>query len=956
MELIRILIMKNPICHFFSLASVVFLSIFAPLSANAGDGSIDSSTGNMEFEVNFRYPPSTSQITDAKKSLTLMSQMICDATDGQVQVTDIRLTGGAVEEDKAAFWYYSGPFRSGGSIFSDGSSLTRLGSHLSLSDSAQFRADILAHEMGHHAFGLGEQYDEQSRFGGNCGIGRGFEAANLGERDHSLMQQSGSAVCVGGADDGDFCRWDSECGSNNCQPELMSEFSVVSNHDLLQGNSTEASCTDSFYTGGYNTITSRWESTMQTLWHGGDSDWETLVENYSFITAPAGKPIEAPQANCFIAPTFDEDISGSDQVLLVVDRSDSMSWSSRDDIVEVCDNGSDDDGDGDIDEAECAESRISFVAGAGRAFIDLQRNAGIEVGLQQFNASNNIVRSIAALDSSNANAFKTDIDNLNPSGTTAIGSALEDSLVHFNSVAAAGRSQTAFLLTDGYSNSGPDPESKVQDLKDADIRMFTIPAGSAADVEGLSELAAGTGAYMIAADPIDELTAIYAELAGQYSGAGLILPRTPFTLLGNDKYWEQDCKKTQYCDRENFQEQEKVRLSSAIARGGKADAQQAFELIVEKNADALVAFISGRNQHMNTWSLNLELHSPDGSVFKNGSPEFVYDPYYIFFRIPNPAAGSWKLIAEASSASVQESIVLSFVENPKPKLLADVRPRIVDPSTPVSISASPIYAIDIEGGISLKGKVTRPDGSVKSISLVHDKMGGTWTADFNDYVGNGVYEVTLDLNVNAGAKTMLGESIFDGPERMPIDVVPFVRSKTLSFHVIEGSYPECKNDDCDGDGIPNKRECGFDTDKDGVPNVWDTDSDNDEIPDSVELLWDKNKNGIPDSCDNEKGKYDDLIQQLKQLFLLESRALDSVCDKQFKLAIQQVEQSITTLKELIEISGDAADELMRLYEHQSKLYEVLQSGKLQCEEVIQVRKELEEISRSILAVLEEMNQ
>ncbi|MEO0812207.1 MAG: vWA domain-containing protein, partial [Myxococcota bacterium] len=733
----------------------------------------------MEFEINFRYPPNATQIADAKKALNLMSQMVCDATDGQVQVSEIRFTGSATEEENAAFWYYPTEFRSGGSIFLDGSSLRRLGSHLGLSQSAQFRADVLAHEMGHHAFGLLEQYDEQRR-GGACGIGRGFEVADLDERNHTLMQQSGSGQCIGGSDAGDYCRWDSECTSNNCQPVLMSEFSAASNHDSLRGNmsfptpaattnleifgvvyegqpvqsfddssfanaeatssgrwtaelldasgalpgidlelfatrtgirkwqltatiddrfisgtagemtvlaqwdvefATDTSivsvsgpgtfavtslttsqpdlmittslgtvgdtdwqtslvawngvsdflrarsdgipeCVDPNFENMWNSTTQRYETSDQTRGHG-DSDWETLVRNYPFLTAPAGLPNANPPANCLVDPTYVEDIVGAEQVLLLLDRSGSMAWSSSDGEQEVCDNGLDDDGDGDTDESACAESRMNFVHGAARAFIDLQRDAGIEVGLLEFDERNSVVRSIQNLDPTNSEDFKTDISGLTPRGRTAIGDALDAAKAEFAGVASSGRSQTAFLLTDGYSNEGSDPLVRAQELRDMNVRVFTIPTGSASDVVGLERVASTTRGRTMEADPVDELPAVYAELAAHYSRAGVVLPRTRFTLLP---------KSGKYNPEEQGDEgrKEDVPLPEAV-----------FKLPVEKGAEGLVAFLSGNNRDMSTWGLELELFGPDGSYYDSGSPELVVDPYYVFFRIPNPADGQW---------------------------------------------------------------------------------------------------------------------------------------------------------------------------------------------------------------------------------------------------------------------------------------------------------------------------
>lgn len=1096
---------SSSIVRYWSAALPLMLVLLQiPTSATAGDGSIDPANGSMEFEVNFRYPPTTQQIEESKLALTQMSQMICDATDGQVQVTDIRLTGGQVEEDAAAFWYHASAFRSGGFINNDGSSLSTLGDHLDIAGGAQFRGDILAHEMGHHAFGLGEQYEEQRRWSG-CGIGQGFEYDAIDEQRHSLMQQSGAAQCVGGVPaggllgDGERCRWDAECASNSCQPWLMSEFSVATNHDLVAGDTdfptptasttieffgvlteedgidvfdptdwgtAQASSSEQFdvevlddtgavpgvevnffatrtaanqwmisaaiddglvggtdgdlnlleqwnidfsadsslntvsempatlsiagltsgaadidltlefgtpggtdyqqdivnwagivgglssilwgtangapfcdmdyVKGGWLAATSRWETSEQSHRHNGLSDWETLVQNYPFLVAPAGLPVEASPAVCLAAPNYVEDVTGSDQVLLIVDRSGSMDRSSHSSIDEVCDNGADDDGDGTTDESQCAESRLKYVQSAARAFVDLQVDSGIDLGILEFNENNNPVRPIAALNSANAEDVKLDINGLLAGGWTAIGDALEASKAEFAAAATAGRSQTAFLLTDGYNNRGADPETKVQDLKDANIRVFTIPAGSAADVAGLSEIAANTGGYMVAANPIDELPAVYAELAGQYMGAGLVLQRTPFLLSRKDDGSQPD------------------RLPERV-----------FILPVEKGADALVAFISGRNGQMDTWRLGVQLYGPDGSYYDMSSPEITVDPYYVFFRIPNPAAGEWKLRAMPGNSLPQNSIALAFVENAEPRLLADVRPRAVSASKPVRISAAPIYVVELETGVEISGTVKRPDGSQVPISLVRGPGNQSFATEFSDYVGRGYYEITLALNTSGEALPFRGESIFEGPERYPIDVVPFERQKTLGFLVRDGAFPECRGDDCDGDGIPNDEECGRDTDKDGVPNIWDTDSDNDEIPDSIEGLLDRNKNGIPDSCDPETSPLPGSVPPNLELAIDDERAvLALVCAGRFEKAKQSLVTSIKRIERLrrqLDEPGLRPDSrrarrdiqriIDRILELKRELYSRLKEKESACKLSKEILSEAEELEMELIYIL-----
>ncbi len=94
----------------------------------AGKGTIANPSGDTTMEINFRYPPTPQQLADAKAALNHMSEIICDATDGQVTIDEIRLTGGGTDEDQATFWFHASQFRAGGTMWTDGSGFRRLGS------------------------------------------------------------------------------------------------------------------------------------------------------------------------------------------------------------------------------------------------------------------------------------------------------------------------------------------------------------------------------------------------------------------------------------------------------------------------------------------------------------------------------------------------------------------------------------------------------------------------------------------------------------------------------------------------------------------------------------------------------------------------------------------------------------------------------------------------------------
>lgn len=982
--------------HIRMLTKVVFCVALSMSSANGGDGSIEPATGDTDFSVHFTFPPTQQQIDDVKVVLGQLALGICDATDGQLRAREIRLTHSQADADRADFWIQALPGRSGGSFATDGSNLGRLGAHLNLFSGAILLPDVWLHEWGHHAFGLGEQYDEQRRFGGSCGIGPGFDPGTVDEQNHSIMQQSGRMQCVGGANNNNRCFQPAQCPGGACQFVLMSEMSTAANHDPVRGsgvcpagspitsieldgnlsqndivqifdpttfatadassswrtnveaidsignlpaasivlyatrndvsewiisaaidsgtlggtagalslieqwtltfnadgslnsvNEANPSMTvtslasgaadltialdfgtpnpaanpgqgaDGLVTGAnltlvneihdgaaqcnasdcaqrWNTGTMRWETTQQSLVNNFLSDWDTVDRNYPFVTPPANLPVAAPAAGCFRAVQFQEDIVGADQIVLVMDRSGSMAWSSNVDEVEVCSNGIDDDGDGVTDESQCADSRIEFARAAARAFVDLQVDRGVDVGLLEFDDLNNLVLPIAPLTNASVANYRTAIDNLTPRGNTAIGDALDASQAEFTRVAAVGRSRTAYLMTDGFNNSGVDPIGAAERLEDIGVRIHAIPAGSDVSREQLSDIAAKTAGQVFDAEDIPSMTGLFAELAARQQGAALVLPRIDFVIArdpGAAVKRDPSLRKAKF----------------------KITQSRSFRIPVERGAKRLTAFIAGRNLRMTGWGVQMVLISPSGATFGPGSPQLRVDSHYLFISVIAPEAGDWTLVASPTAPFAQYTTALAFIDNPRPRFYADVRPRIVSAGGNTTASAAVSYLVDLDpGSVTVDGFLTDPVGGTRYLSLTPGDRSG-WSVDIGGLGINGIYRLDLQADVGAGAEVMRGESIFSGPERAPVRVEPFRRFASTSFLVVRGREVPCKNaKDCDGDGIPDAAECkGFpsDIDRDGIPNYRDEDSDNDQIPDAVEGLNDRNRNNVPDMCE-----------------------------------------------------------------------------------------------------------
>ena len=920
------------------LGALVF-ALTSPTQTRAGAGRINSSDGTMDFEVNFRFPPTSAQITQVKNALTGANTLICDATDGQIRFGKIRLTGGNVDEDKAGIWILPETGRSGVQTWSDGSSLTRLGNHITLY-SNDVNAGVIAHEIGHHAFGLGEQYDEQRRYDGPCGIGPGFEAAAINDQNNSIMQQSPNASelsvasnhdltkgdnvsCPGsasttfaidarldpsatitafdgtnfttaqntsalasgdielfdskgglpahklklyfsrtgpnawtlrfGIDDGDitggtdgnlriagvvnltFNTNGSLASINPATPTLAinnwenGAANLLVNLDLGTINGTDGVregagsailattsngfpiCPDTDCKQRWRTTTMRFETSDQSLFHGGKSDWETLKENYPFVNVPAGLPVAAAPGDCGNKMTFIDDVVGSDQVMMFIDRSGSMSAPIA---------------------TGATSTRLDFAKAAARAFVDLQAGMGAQVGLVSFEANPRLDRGLIDLTTPDAGPFKTLIDGLSAGGNTAIGRAFTASTFAFQSAQANNRTRTAFLLSDLENNTGEDPRTAAQPLKDMGVRFFTVPVGATADRASFSSLAAETGGTMFDAPSGNELPAIYAELFARFRGEALALPRTESAV--------------------SKQIIIKHHASRRAATGpAQLPAQQEFPIPVEFGGQRLNVFLSARNLDTSTWDPGFRIIGPGGESITDQDPTIVRDRYYRLAKINTPTPGIWKIQIFSRTGNDQLSYVLAHVENPGPDLFIDARPRITTPAQPVSISASISFGADLEGPISLTGSVRRPDGSVVPVTFQFNPRGRTYSANFNSIIGRGIYEVNATAVVAQGVRVMRGAPIFSGPENPNIDVKPFTRTARTAFFLEDPNLPPCQSNDCDNDGIPNGNEGSGDADNDGLPNPRDDDADGDDVPDPIEGTGDTDGDGKPDFLDTD---------------------------------------------------------------------------------------------------------
>lgn len=652
-------------------------------------------------------------------------------------------------------------------------------------------------------------------------------------------------------------------GFDGLQASKAGQVNVTVEHDGV------AACGQPWCERAWNTRSEGWEAAEQTILHGGQSDWETLVANYPFLKAPVGSPQkEAPEV-CNVSPVFIHDIVGAEQTLLVLDASQSMRASGNAQVREVCANGLDDDRDGGVDEEDCAESRIDGLKAAARIFAALTTATDAHLGVMAFSSDQEVLAEIAPLETGSLQRVTERLDELEPSADSAIGAALLRAEELFAAVQIQGRSRTGILVSDGANNLGVDPREIAQSYDKRQIRWMTLALGRAADAEFLSELAANSGGVALRADDVAELIPLMVELAARTRGESLLLSRTRFEV------------------------------ARALAGGsGRAEAPalRSFELDLEAGARELIVALSAADSRRGDWKLIYELSDPEGQRWDDTSAVVLHDPEWDLIRIPDPRPGRWRLRIYAAAPGVQVSNLTAFVRNPRIDFFADVHPRAASVAKPVVISARPVSVTGVEGPVRIAGEVTRPDGSRVAVVLGADPMTGAWFTNFDSFTGRGLYEVNLGVEVDEGAQALLGEAIFEGAATAPVRVPPFTRATTTSFYLQDGPWPSCPGNDCDGDGLSNAADdaCADDVDEDGLPARWDADADNDELLDGREGSDDDDADGQPNFCDPR-----DAPTSLAPIIEDGRRAAELACSDQPGYSAAYLDQSLSNLRRLL---------------------------------------------------------
>jgi hypothetical protein len=396
-----------------------------------------------------------------------------------------------------------------------------------------------------------------------------------------------------------------------------------------------------------------------------------------------------------------------------------------------------------------------------------------------------------------------------PQGGTAIGGAVQYAFESmFDDPGNTGNA--VYILTDGESNTGPDPAEVAQM---SSIPVYVAPIGGYDPaVTTLDALANAAGGQLYSVPSADEVPANMFEMRADLRGEDLSL----------------------------FQEK------SSLAYGNP---DKNYSIEVEPGADRLVVMVNPQHASKASWTPDFTLTGPQGESVTELSAQYVTvdaHGFYSLIMVPQPSAGNWSLVLHSPPTTghpTRHQIAMAHIEHvtydaPRCRVSTSTR-SVSDALDQVTITAEAEYQGLVGEGATFTAKVRRPDDSIVPVAMVQQSDGRA-EGVFSTYSHDGIYRATVDCSVPDGAEFARGEHLgpddSDEPTEAKLVLSGFARVGADYFVVsaglsLWGEGTTCARNELDRDG-------------DGTPDACDSDQDNDFLPDVMEDAGDFDGDGV----------------------------------------------------------------------------------------------------------------
>ena len=266
----------------YSLSLVTLLAFgLATPDASAGDGKYSTLLGTWDFGVSMRFNATKQQLDRTKLEFGKASDLIYDASDGQQEFGDVFVCNNKGAGKAAEVWVLppgtSWCSQAPGRFGVRGQHIEQCYDDMVFSNAKADGSWVVAHEWGHHAYGIKDEYSGPTNGDKECVV----VPAAVNQRTACLIENF----------------W-----NHGADGASLTEWCVASNHD--PNNDT-------------------WQEDVN-----GQSCWEDLVAAYPDVTAPAALPDAGPATNPGAFFEWTELEMGT-RIVLVIDDSGSMGSNNK---------------------------------------------------------------------------------------------------------------------------------------------------------------------------------------------------------------------------------------------------------------------------------------------------------------------------------------------------------------------------------------------------------------------------------------------------------------------------------------------------------------------------------------------------------------------------------------------------------------------------------------------------
>ncbi|MDP1990287.1 MAG: VWA domain-containing protein [Syntrophales bacterium] len=462
--------------------------------------------GTLNFVVSADFALSAAEKTVIQTTIRNASDFLYNATGGQVQFGDVYMTDGSSGLVDADVVFQQAGTLSGGSRGKFGTP----NSWVKITPIDRFSGRVLAHEMSHHIWNLGDEYAGQQYF---ILIDKSAPAPNAktipilnGPVANSLVNQLVNVRFLVADDvrktivsntstqivvDVDYPDLPTNSSSDRA---WLQDTHMTCGHPSVTGVSFcimedySAGVTEFCQQNNHNSI----QPTDQQLLHN-ESCWETIIGTPGFtsLTVPAASPAAPPAAVNFI------DILKENRFAIAFDHSGSMSG-----------------------------DKLAYAKEGVKYWIDNCMLVSDFLSIIAYNANNNILLPMVQANAApNMATVESDVDMIAASGQTNIRDAIREGVTQITSIPNRAVSQAVIVLTDGKHNrpAGTSLTEALHDLVDNGVKAVTIAIGdgNGVDASDLDDVAFESGGIMMLVglrNPIDIETALI-EASLYLSGA-----------------------------------------------------------------------------------------------------------------------------------------------------------------------------------------------------------------------------------------------------------------------------------------------------------------------------------------------------------------------------------------------------------------------------------------------------